>query len=81
LLYNNVALPLIVADDQREARDLLQLAWRSAGDNPPIELTAILENLARLEPDSAECERQLRDAFSRKQEALGAMHPDVLSRN
>jgi len=78
LLYNNVATALMIANQKQTARGLLQTAWRSAGDNPPIELVAILENLARLEPDAAGCERQLRDALDRKQSALGPMHPDTL---
>jgi hypothetical protein len=78
LLYNNVALPRIVAGDRAGARELLERAWRAAGDRPEIELVGILENLARLEPDPAECERQLRRAHARREAALGAAHPDAL---
>jgi eukaryotic-like serine/threonine-protein kinase len=78
LLYNNVALQRMVAHDKQGALELLVLARRSAGDDPPIELVAIDENLARLEPDPAECERQLHAAFVRKQAVLGSTHPDTL---
>ncbi|HEY0480562.1 MAG TPA: hypothetical protein VGD37_23760, partial [Kofleriaceae bacterium] len=78
LLYNNVATALMITDQKEAARGLLQAARRSAGNNPPIELVAIFENLARLEPDPAGCERQLRAALDRKQSALGPMHPDTL---
>ncbi len=78
LLYNNVALHRMVADDQTAARELFQRAWHAAGDRPEIELIAILENLARIEPDPAECERRLRQALARREAALGTTHPDVL---
>jgi hypothetical protein len=78
LLYNNVALGDMTADRFDRARALFERARAAAGDHPALELMAVHENLARLAPDSASCERQLRDALALREAAPGSNRPDVL---
>jgi predicted Ser/Thr protein kinase len=78
LLYNNVALGDMTTDNLDRARALFERARAAAGDRPALELIAVHENLARIAPDSASCERQLRHALALREAAPGSNRPDVL---
>ncbi len=78
LMYNNRAVAFLEANNNRDARTLLEQALEIAGDRTDLELLAIRQNLLQLETDPAAYERGVRALHDRLAAALGPDHPDVL---